>query len=266
MKSYSYNQKTFTVPSLSKKNPIVLKIKHDEIALEISKTCNQIFDLKNFSIPRTPIILENFEYLFKNDSFNKDLRVLDMPIKFPNSDVKIPEICKPYLDIISKTLKYEWLANPEFKKYHCYLTIDNSYVERGLTQRNEGCHVDGFQGARIKKKVVSDRSYVLVSDFPTEFYCQKWDVSHLDPAKHNFFKEFDKQAKEEYKYVPEVKNLILMDAYTVHKAGVATENKRRAFVRISFSVRKFDRLGNTHNPLFDYNWKMVKRDVSKVLS
>ena len=32
-------------------------------------------------------------------------------------------------------------------------------------------------------------------------------------------------------------------------------------MRISWEARKFDRLGNAHNPLFDYNWKMVERDI-----
>lgn len=37
--------------------------------------------------------------------------------------------------------------------------------------------------------------------------------------------------------------------------------QRRTFIRLSFEERIFDRLGNAHNPMFEYDWKMVPRDI-----
>jgi hypothetical protein len=31
------------------------------------------------------------------------------------------------------------------------------------------------------------------------------------------------------------------------------------------TVREFDRLGNTHNPMFNYEWKMVERNIAENL-
>ncbi len=56
-----------------------------------------------------------------------------------------------------------------------------------------------------------------------------------------------------------------MDAYAVHTAAQVTIETDRTFVRLSYSVRKFDRLGNSHNPFFDYTWDMVERDVHLTL-
>ncbi|MES2199910.1 MAG: hypothetical protein V4489_07065, partial [Chlamydiota bacterium] len=35
----------------------------------------------------------------------------------------------------------------------------------------------------------------------------------------------------------------------------------RTFVRVIYSTRKYDRLGNAHNPAFDYEWEMVRREA-----
>jgi hypothetical protein len=39
---------------------------------------------------------------------------------------------------------------------------------------------------------------------------------------------------------------------------------KRTWVRLSFEVRIFDRLGNTHNPMFAYDWPMVPRDIESL--
>jgi len=52
-----------------------------------------------------------------------------------------------------------------------------------------------------------------------------------------------------------------MDCYSVHRGDVAPERVYRTWIRLSFEVRIFDRLGNAHNPLFNYDWEMVPRDI-----
>ncbi len=55
-----------------------------------------------------------------------------------------------------------------------------------------------------------------------------------------------------------------MNAYSVHRGVDATVDTFRTWLRLSYEVREFDRLGNAHNPLFDYNWKMVERDIEQL--
>ncbi|UJR11541.1 hypothetical protein I4U23_015721 [Adineta vaga] len=57
-----------------------------------------------------------------------------------------------------------------------------------------------------------------------------------------------------------------MDCYTVHRRVENTSDSPvfRTWLRLSFEERRrvFDRLGNAHNPFFDYNWTMVDRDIA----
>ena len=55
--------------------------------------------------------------------------------------------------------------------------------------------------------------------------------------------------------------IVLMNAYCAHRGSPAPEEKYRTWIRLSFEVREFNRLGNAHNPMFDYNWEMKPRDI-----
>lgn len=261
MKTARYAGKTFNIPTLGQDGFSFPTL--DPLNIPIFQTMNRVFDLKNFEIPRKPIVVGHGG--FNNRPLGEDVRILDMPIKFPGSNYRVPLECKRFRQVIEQMAMNETLMNPLVDNYYAYLTVDSSFVKKDKAQRNTGAHVDGFQGARITEKVEADRSYILVSDFPTDFYVQSWNVKGLNPAKDNFFKAFDKQKKASKLWRPEPYDIVLMDAYTVHEAGRATEDKYRIFIRLSFSKRIFDRLGNTHNPLFDYDWNMVARDVSKSL-
>ena len=48
------------------------------------------------------------------------------------------------------------------------------------------------------------------------------------------------------------------------RGDAAPERVYRTWIRLSFEVRKFDRLGNAHNPMFDYDWEMVSRDIESL--
>ena len=55
-----------------------------------------------------------------------------------------------------------------------------------------------------------------------------------------------------------------MEAYCDHRGVEATEPTARTWIRLSFETRIFDRLGNAHNPMFSYDWKMVPRDIEQL--
>lgn len=144
------------------------------------------------------------------------------------------------------------------------MTVDQSEVATETLQREAPCHVDGFQGARWNPKTRINHTYVVTDNIPTTYYVQPFDFSDLDESKHNFFWEMNRvvaETKSQFAWKPEVNEINLIDAYTVHRGSEAKEQTARTWIRLSFEVRKFDRLGNAHNPLFNYNWKMVPRDI-----
>ncbi len=223
------------------------------------------FDKKRF---RRPGLFRNVGSVDYRESFscNQGIRCLDLPIKMAASnEYKIPVEFSYFLDPISKIISFENAHNEKVIDFYAYLTIDQLETKIGEYQRTPGLHVDGFQGARINPKVVCDRSYVVTDCNCPSFWNQGFEsVEMLDDAKYNIFHDFDntKHYSSEIKLQPY--NIYLMDCYAVHSANKA-ECGRRTFLRLSYSVRRYDRLGNSHNACFDYQWDMVQRDVSETL-
>jgi hypothetical protein len=269
----AYRGKKFTIPTFSRRGGVRFhgNAKLNEVPIPndspIIQVLNQPFELKNFKIPRRPVSLGVLspQELAVLASPTGAPRTLDLPIKFPGSDFRIPKELAMYAPIIRRAANYEAAVNPScYDEYYCYLTIDPGWVEPGVLQREAPCHVDGFQGARWNPKVRGNHTYTVSNAVPTAYYVQPFDFDLLDEAKHDFFWEMNRQVAEtnsQFAWAPADGELTLMDCYSVHRGQPATQRIYRTFVRISFEVRIFDRLGNAHNPLFRYNWPMVPRDI-----
>jgi hypothetical protein len=269
-KELSYRGKHYTIPDLGNKGfsvvPEESRPKVSPPDSPIIQALNQTWDLKHFLTPRKPIslgFLPNEErMLFSTQGMP---RTLDLPIKFPGSEFRVPSAFQQLKPLIQRVANYEAEVNADcYDEYYCYMTVDQALVKKGVLQREAPCHVDGFQGARWNPKVRNNHTYVISDAIPTVYYAQPFDVTKLDEAKHNFFWEFNRQValtNSEFAWKPEAYELNMMDCYTVHRGDNATEDTYRTWVRLSFEVRIFDRLGNAHNPLFQYNWAMVPRDI-----
>lgn len=230
----------------------------------IIKTVHRAFDKNLYYFPHTPIVVDDV-YNVAKFSRRSNLRVLDMPIKFPRSEYKIPKELNQFDEIISKIISFEHTINPFIDQYYAYLTIDQGEVEKNTFQRNPGCHVDGFQGNRVKEKRPINRSYIVYDDVSPIFYAQNFKTSHLNEKTDDFFLSFDEQADETNAITFDPYQIILMNAFTVHKSAKSERFVYRTFIRLSYDTMIFDRFGNTHNPMFQYNWNMVSRDTKKHL-
>lgn len=223
------------------------------------------FDKKRF---RRAGVFRNIGSIFNKNKFIdfKGIRCLDMPIKMSGSnEYKIPKEFEQFIEPISKMISFETAHNENLIDFYAYLTIDQSESNGRKTHREPGLHVDGFQGSRIEPKVTCDRSYITSDCDCPSFWNQAFEsVENMNDSTQNIFYEFDKTKH----YSSEIKcnpfDIYLMDCYAVHSANKA-ENKQRTFLRLSFSVRKFDRLGNSHNHLFHYKWDMFDRNICSSL-
>jgi hypothetical protein len=204
----------------------------------------------------------------------KPIRVLDMPVKFPGShQYRVPRECERILPVLRYVAEVERAINPRAKECYAFLTIDQGTVLPDETQRQAGLHVDGFQGARVEPKLMLGHSYIVGSCVPTVCHRRTFPgVASLDPKSENLFGHMELALADSDEvhdtWSPEPFQVCLLDAYCVH-SGAPNRTKKpvdRTFIRISFSVRQFDRLGNAHNPMFDYAWEMVPRDISIALN
>lgn len=256
MKTYSYNGVNFDVPSLSTRG---VEFTPKRIYIPDPNTDTSRWDPLKFSNPAPPEIVGKANAVI-------NVRILDMPIKFPGSDIcRIPLEAGPLIEEIIKIICYEKSSNPDFDEYFAYLTTDWGLVEEGTTQRKSGFHVDGYQGDRTSKNARINRSYIYSSSTPTEFCHQPFFITHIDDSKYNVFLEMDKRAEEKNIWRPNPWEIVFMNVYNVHRAPIQKNQECRFFFRLTFDVRKFDRLGNTHNPLFDYEWEMIPRETQKHL-
>ena len=269
----AYRGKHFQVPHFSMEGGVCFSPAPEENTIEVPsdspviKDLNTPFDVQKFKRPRRPIslgVLPAHENALLAVSQNAP-RTLDLPIKFPGSDFRLPKELAMFRPIIQRAANFEAIANARcYDEYYCYLTVDGGIVRPGTLQREAPCHVDGFQGARWNPKVRGNHSYTVSNTIPTAYYIQPFDFDKLDETQHDFFWEMNRQValtNSEYAWQPEEGELTLMDCYCVHRGTEATREVFRTFVRISFEVRIFDRLGNAHNPLFQYDWPMVPRDI-----
>jgi len=191
-------------------------------------------------------------------------RCLDMPLRLAGQEeYALPEEWASLLPLVKRIAAVEHRNNPSaVEDYHTYLTVDCSYVEPGVTQRRGGLHVDGFQGSRIGVKTKTTRNYVATSNGGTRFFPQTF-FTDLDESRYNIFRGFDLQAGAPI-VAPE-HTVVFMDAYSVHESGAARFAGLRCFLRLTYDVKIFDRLGNTKNSMLAYDWTMVERDVQSTL-
>lgn len=267
MKRYKYNGTEFTVPDFCGRGT-VLSVNPQTVIESpqhpIMENVHTIWDSRKFSVPRQPLTVGLVE---DRSSFctTGAPRTLDLPIKFPGTDYRLPKEIRQFRVALETMIGFEHAINPYAGEYYAYVTVDQGMVQQGEMQRKGGCHVDGFQGARIQPKTYINRSYVVADMVPTVFYCHPFCTEHMDEGIHDFFLDFDRQAQEGCTYRPEPFQISLMDVYTVHRSDWASEACFRTFLRLSYDVAVFDRLGNAHNPLFDYEWEMLPRDTQQHL-
>lgn len=194
-----YRGKHYTVPGLSAGGLViepdpkasVTASPDDPLCRPILDKIGTIWDLENFKIPRRPVELGRVpEDERPRIAASGMPRTLDMPIKFPGSEFRVPAEFAQLRWLIQRVADIELQINPRhYDEYYCYMTVDQGPVRPGTLQREAPCHVDGFQGARWRPKVRINHTYTVTDCLPTAYYVQPFDFSALDEARHNFFWE-----------------------------------------------------------------------------
>lgn len=190
--------------------------------------------------------------------------VTDLPIKFPGTDYRLPVELAQFSDVIQQCIDYEHAINPHIDDYYVYITVDQKKLDPGQGHRGRGPHSDGIQGRRIQPKEPSERTYIMSSTpapATTKFYVQPFDVGDCKADTHNLTSLFRALADDAKAiYLPH-RAIALADCYLVHEGPIVGTDHERTLLKVMPTRRKFDRLGNTHNWLFDYNWKTMPTPI-----
>lgn len=149
-----------------------------------------------------------------------------------------------------------------YAKYtdYVYVTAKRGY---GIQSR-PGWHTDGFG--------TGDINVLWSRGLPTQFALGEFgDVpkGHSAAMRH-FTDVIDGKIDTAFSAIATYpdQSLLVLDQYVVHRAPEPTRDlytraeiaEPRQFVKISISKKKFNLEGNSHNYLFDYDWKMYPRE------
>lgn len=225
----------------------------------VYRTILEPWDLKYLKESHKPVKIGEIE---DRAAFSRPVTsVLNMPIKMPGSEIRVPKELEQFREFLQKIIDHEKAVNPDMADFHMYLTVDQNAVKAGTTHRRPGVHIDGVQGARYKVKLPPEHLYSASDRLGTVFYDQAFDLTGLDPARQHVHAELERQAKEENARATPDFDIAFWDSYSVHRADVAKADFTRTFIRVEFSKKQYDSEGDTHNPLFEYDWKPVARPI-----
>jgi len=169
-----------------------------------------------------------------------------LPIKMIGSmEFRLPEQLKVFQPLIDLVIKHE---GEKLKDKLVYITAKHIYASPDNVGNRPGYHSDGYG--------TDDVNYIWTNKFPTVFCIQNFNLSEDCSTSLTQMKE---QALKTNEITFPVNTLLRLDELNVHRTPDIEVGGMRTFVKISISTEKYNLVGNSHNYLFDYDWKMFDR-------
>jgi len=133
-----------------------------------------------------------------------------------------------------------------------YITAKHLFQLPNCEFNRAGWHSDGF--------LTDDINYIWCDNTPTTFNSSKFTLSN-DHNKSMLEMNVQALPTNNVKYSPN--ELLRLNQYNIHKVTSITEPGMRTFLKVSFSLEKYNLIGNSHNYLLDYKWDMKPRSVER---
>ena len=135
---------------------------------------------------------------------------------------------------------------------YVYLTAKRLYQGKGYSFNRKGYHSDGF--------LTDDINYLWSNSLPTVFNFGKFDLSLDDDVS---MVEMEQQANVDNEFSYPQNSLLRLDQFVIHKVSDKEIEGMRTFAKVSFSIDKYDLIGNSKNYLLDYDWQMRERGLKR---
>lgn len=139
-----------------------------------------------------------------------------------------------------------------FKRSYMYTSVKRLFQSPGCSFNRPGYHADGFG--------TEDVNYVWSDCCPTIFNVGEFTLSDDDVIS---MQEMEKQADRMNEIYYPNHSLLRIDQYVIHKVGEVKEPGVRTFVKVTFSLDRYNLEGNAHNHEFDYEWNMRPRGATR---
>ena len=189
-----------------------------------------------------PAVIGNYAL----DAWEEYMHYMYLPVVMPERPgLRIPERLSFASDLIQDAIDRE--AN---RFTYVYVTARRGYATPGNPLNRPGWHSDGFG--------TEDVNYVWTDRYPTDFAVQEF---------HGISNGHNESARQfALQVVPHLirnypdRELLRLDSSVIHAAPtIPTPGGERSFFKVSFSNSRYNLIGNSHNYLFDYDWRMFDR-------
>jgi ankyrin repeat protein len=179
-----------------------------------------------------------------------------LPIKLRNSrEYFIEPRLYPFKDLIDSinTDFMNMWGYKTWKKNNIYLTVKRMYVCNGRTFNRTGYHSDGF--------MTEDINYVWCDHLPTIYNSTDFVLDQDDTIS---LKQMTEQASINNEKCYEDGTLLRLNQFNIHKVNESTAfTGTRTFLKVSFSLDKYDLKDNSRNYLLKTYWNTRERGTER---
>eukprot|EP01118_Nematostelium_gracile_P016698 TRINITY_DN6978_c0_g1_i1.p1 TRINITY_DN6978_c0_g1~~TRINITY_DN6978_c0_g1_i1.p1 ORF type:complete len:182 (+),score=33.81 TRINITY_DN6978_c0_g1_i1:2-547(+) len=145
--------------------PQIVDTEHIEKDSKVITEMGEVWTPNKWKDLRKPLHIDHIQEKERSQfSKNQSIRVLDLPIKFPESnEYRIPSELLPFEKTIRQIADFEFSLRIPSEPTYCYLTIDQAEISPGSTQRTAGCHVDGQNPRKFIENVEISLNFFRLS-------------------------------------------------------------------------------------------------------
>lgn len=175
-----------------------------------------------------------------------------LPIKMPNETHPIYEQRLKCFDKLIGVICCDFIGEFGLDNYvgsYVYFTAKHLYQMPNCSFNRMGWHSDGF--------LTDDINYIWCDKYPTIFNKTDFNLPLNDLLS---MEEMEKQAMPFNNVTYKENQLLRLNQFNIHKVAPIEKGGMRTFLKVSISKDKYDLIGNSHNYLLDYNWKMKQRN------
>jgi hypothetical protein len=221
------------------------------------------FSQNKFKYPYLPLYLG--EYDIPNvDNINTNVLRLMIRENSEDSPIHLPKELMPFKDFIFDNINYHRQFYPINKDCFIYMTVRSCSYNDLFYQNSNTWHIDGFQGARIKRHIIEQNAF-WCNTAPTEFLLQPFFCEFLNPSKHDINDFFEKNVDNKFIIQTKAKSIYFVNPYNIHRVNKEKFDGKRVFIRLNFSPVLIEDSTNTVNPALDKYAFEKRRDVRDFL-
>lgn len=221
------------------------------------------FSQNKFKYPYLPLYLGEYDIPKVEEV---ELNVLRLMIRENSEDKSIflPKKLMPFKDFILENINYHRQYYSINKDCYIYVTVRSSTYDELFYKNSSTWHIDGFQGARIKRHIIEqDAFWCNVS--PTEFSLQPYFCEYLNPSKHDINEFFETNSNDKFLIKSKAKSTYFITPYNVHRVNKEKFEGKRVFIRLNFSPVLIEDFTNAVNPALPQYFFEKRRDVRDFL-